>query len=91
MRWRIAASEALNWQDLDGEIAVRNDLTGSTHLFDSLAAELLHTLIKAENPLSADELAARLATEGEAPGELSTSIKAILSDFQRLGLAEPSD
>lgn len=70
---------------------MRNDLTGSTHLFDSLAAELLHTLVRAENPLSADELAARLAGEGEAPGELSRSIAAILSDFQRLGLAEPSD
>jgi PqqD family protein of HPr-rel-A system len=91
LRWHIGALDDLTWQDLDGEIVVRNDLTGSTHLFDSLAAELLHTLISAENPLSADELAARLAAQGEAPGELSRSIEAILSDFQRLGLAEPSD
>ena len=91
MRWRVPDPEALTWRDLDGEIAVRNDLTGSTHLFDSLAAELLHTLLRAEEPLSTGELAARLAGEGEAPGELAKSIEATLSEFQRLGLAEPSD
>jgi hypothetical protein len=47
--------------------------------------------VAAEAPLSADELAARLAGEEEAPQELSSSIEATLLEFQRLGIAEPSD
>lgn len=91
MRWRIASREALAWRELDGEIVVRNDLTGSTHLLDGLAAELLHSLIIAENALSADELAERLAEAPVPAQELSRSIEATLSELQRLGLAEPSD
>jgi hypothetical protein len=32
-----------------------------------------------------------LAAEGEAPQEISPSIEAMLSEFQRLGIAAPSD
>jgi PqqD family protein of HPr-rel-A system len=91
LRWRLAAVETLSWRELDDETVVRSERTGSTHLLDSLAAELLHTLVAAEAPLSADELAARLAGEEEAPQELSSSIEATLLEFQRLGIAEPSD
>ena len=89
MRWQISA--ALAWRELDDQIVVRNDLTGGTHLLESLAADLLHTLGEARTPLSASELTARLADEGEAPGELSRSIEATLLELQRLGLAESSD
>lgn len=71
-------------------MVVRNDLTGSTHLFEPLAARVLHTLMAAKTALTAEDLAVRLAVEEEIPGELASSIEAILSEFQRLGLAEPS-
>ena len=70
---------------------MRNELTGSTHLLDSLAAEVLLTLISANRALSAGELAAALAGEGETEPELLPSIEVTLSQFQRLGIAEPSD
>ena len=92
MRWRIPRVEALAWRDLDDEVIVRNELTGSTHLLDSLAAEILLTLISANRALSAGELAEALAgSEGETEPELLPSIEATLSQFQRLGIAEPSD
>lgn len=91
MRWRISRVEALAWRKLDHEVIVRNELTGSTHLLDSLAAEVLLTLVTAKSALSAGELAAALAGEGETEPELLPSIEATLSEFQRLGIAEPSD
>ena len=90
MRWRIADAESLAWRELDDELVLRNDLTGSTHLLDSLGAELLLTLLRAKMPLTSAELAAMLASEGEAPQEISPSIEAMLSEFQRLGIAEPA-
>ena len=71
-------------------MVVRSDLTGSTHLFEPLAAEVLHTLMHADAALTVDELAARIAGKVDAPGEWVSSIEAILSEFQRLGLVEPS-
>jgi len=91
LRWRISAVDRLDWRRLDEEIVVRNDVTGSTHLLDSLSAELLHTLLGAQTPLSAGELAAQLAAGETVPQEFSSSIEATLSEFKRLGLAEPSE
>jgi PqqD family protein of HPr-rel-A system len=91
VRWRISRVEALAWRKLDHEVIVRNGQTGSTHLVDSLAAEVLLTLVRANRALSAGELAAALAGEGETEPELLPSIEATLSEFQRLGIAEPSD
>lgn len=90
MRWRIPDARSLAWHELDDELVVRNDVTGSTHLLDSLGAELLLTLMRAKTSLTSDELAAMLAAEGETPQEISPSIEAMLSEFQRLGIAEPS-
>jgi PqqD family protein of HPr-rel-A system len=92
VRWRISPVEALAWRKFEHEVIVRNGLTGSTHLVDSLAAEVLLTLMSANRALSAGELAAALAGgEGETEPELLPSIEATLSQFQRLGIAEPSD
>ena len=91
MRWRISRVEALAWRELDDEVVLRNELTGSTHLLDSLAADLLLTLVKADAAPTAAELAAALASAGETPRELLSSIEATLSEFQRLRIAEPSD
>jgi PqqD family protein of HPr-rel-A system len=91
LRWRIPDAKSLAWHELDDELVLRNDVTGSTHLLDSLSAELLLTLVRAKTPLSSDELAGMLAAEGEPPQEIAPSIEAMLSEFQRMGIAEPSD
>lgn len=91
MHWRISPVEALAWRQLDDEVILRNELTGSTHLLDSLAAQVLLRLMRAERALSTDELASAVADEGETQLELLPSIEATLSEFQRLGIAERSD
>jgi PqqD family protein of HPr-rel-A system len=90
MRWRAVSSDCLIMQDLDGDLVVRNDLTGSTHLLAPLQAEVLRTLMAEAQGLTAAELAARLADPGDSQEDWRQSIEATLSEFQRLGLAAPS-
>jgi PqqD family protein of HPr-rel-A system len=91
LRWRSVPIERLALRELDGEVVIRNDITGSTHLLEPLAAEVLRTLASKAEGLSTNELAAQLAGRYEAEEDWSKSIEAILSDFLRLGLAAPSD
>lgn len=90
MRWRTAPAEGLDLRELDEELVVRNAATGSTHLLGSPAAEVLLTLASVSEGLTVAELVAQLAGGGEDDEHWSQSIEAILSDFQRLGLAEPA-
>lgn len=85
MRWQAAPREALLLHELEGELAVRNALTGNTHLLGPLAAELLHHLLESEG-LTSEELAQRVGLEAGQAAELDE----LLSDFKRLGLAAPA-
>jgi PqqD family protein of HPr-rel-A system len=92
LRWRAVSAEALAWRDFDGQSVVRNAHTGSTHLFEAFSADILRTLVEAGDFLSAAQVAVRLA--GEPAGaqefeEWETAIQKVLSEFERLGLAEP--
>ena len=92
MRWSTVSPDALARRDFDGDIVVRNARTGSTHRLESLPAEVLRALMQAERPLSVADLEARLRPRGariEDDGEWSTAIEEVLSEFHRLGLAEP--
>lgn len=64
---------ALTWRELEGELVVRNARTGSTHLLDPFAAAVLRALIEAD-----PDLFERLDR---------TNVEAVLSEFERLGLA----
>jgi PqqD family protein of HPr-rel-A system len=79
----------LIWRELDGELAVRNATSGSTHLLEPLASAVLRTLIEADAGLSVAELVAALREDAGAQDEWRAAIEAVLSEFQRLGLAEP--
>jgi len=80
VRWRTVYPEALTWRELEGEIVVRNACTGSTHLLNSLASDVFRVLVGAEAGIGVAELTARL-------DEDTSSIEAVLADFERLGLA----
>jgi hypothetical protein len=80
LRWRTVYPEALSWRELEGELVVRNACTGSTHLLNSLAGEVFRALVEAEAGIGVAELTARL-------DEDTSSIEAVLADFERLGLA----
>ena len=80
------------WRELDGELVVRNERSGSTHLLDPLASGLLRTLAAADAGVSVADLVARLGggVGDQGPAASAAAIEAILDEFQRLGLAEPS-
>jgi hypothetical protein len=76
-------TEALIWRELEGELVVRSARTGSTHLLEPLAAAVLRALLEADAGLTVPDLVARLHVEGAF-----AAIDTVLSEFQRLGLAE---
>lgn len=92
LRWRGVPRDAIAWRRWEGEVVVRNERTGSTHLLAPLAGRILLTLIEADAALGRTEIAACL--EGDLAGRLaeeqSAAVDEVLSEFERLGLAEPA-
>jgi PqqD family protein of HPr-rel-A system len=89
--WRSVPVDAIVWREWDGEFVVRNERSGSTHLLGALAGAVLQVLLEAEALLTVAEIAARLndpRSIARAP-DLQAAIEQVLSEFRRLGLAEP--
>lgn len=57
--WRVVPGQSLAFREWDGEAVLYNDLSGSTHLLDGAAVDVLQAL--RAGPLDAATLAARLA------------------------------
>lgn len=89
-RWQAVPCKQLARRELDGELVVRNARTGSTHLLEPLAGEILHALIESETRMSIPELVSLLRDEGGTEDEWVRAVEAALSEFERLGLAERS-
>ena len=90
LHWHTVRPDALAWQDLDGELAVHNADSGSTHLLEPLSGEVLRILIEAGCSMSVPQLVARLRQDStvEDISEWSAAVEAVLCEFKRLGLAE---
>lgn len=85
--WRISPGQALHWRAWDDEVVLYNDLSGSTHLLDPAALELLQSL--QAGPADAVMLATRLADRFDADGaDLCTVIDDMLAALGRLDLVE---
>jgi PqqD family protein of HPr-rel-A system len=91
LRWHTSPSEALAWREFDGELVVHDARSGNTHLLQPLAGAVLRELLDAINPMSVSELVDRLGADAakEDVSEWSAAIEAVLSEFQRLGMAAP--
>jgi PqqD family protein of HPr-rel-A system len=89
--WRSVPVDAITWREWDGEFVVRNERSGSTHLLGPLAGAVLRVLLEAEAGLCVAEIASRLKDPPSAASgsSLNAAIDEILSEFRRLGLAEP--
>jgi PqqD family protein of HPr-rel-A system len=85
--WRVVPGQLLACREWDGEAVLYNDLSGSTHLLDGAAIDVLQALQAA--PLDAAALARRLAERfGASPDELAADIEDMLAELARLDLVE---
>ena len=89
-RWRAVPREALAVREWDGEFIVRNDLSGSTHLLAEGPARVLFALCESEAGATIHDMLLKLNGEGYVVDEREwiADLEAILSEFERLGLAE---
>ena len=86
--WRLTPGQALACREWDGEAVLYNDLSGSTHLLDGAALDLLHAL--RDQPADAASLAARLAGQFDAgDDDLVSLIDDMLATLAGLDLIEP--
>jgi PqqD family protein of HPr-rel-A system len=85
--WRVIPGQSLAFREWDGEAVLYNDLSGSTHLLDGAAIDVLQALRHA--PLDAAGLAAALAGRFDAdPAELTAPIEEMLAGLAGLDLVE---
>ena len=86
--WRLTPGQALVCREWDGEAVLYNDLSGSTHLLDGAALDVLFAL--RDGPADAAQLATRLANGFDADGgDLAAALGDMLSALAGLDLIEP--
>jgi PqqD family protein of HPr-rel-A system len=82
--------DAIVWREWDGEFVVRNERSGSTHMLGSLAGAVLQVLLGAGGALSSAEIVSGLGDQAATDvSDPCAAVDAVLSEFRRLGLAEP--
>ena len=88
--WQVVAGQSLVFREWEGEAVLYNDLSGSTHLLDGAAVDLLVAL--RERPADSAALAARLAGDvgaGTDDADFLAEIDDMLDALARLDLVEP--
>jgi PqqD family protein of HPr-rel-A system len=86
--WRVMPGQRLAFREWDGEAVLYNDLSGSTHLLDGAALDLLQVL--REGPADSAALAGLLAERFDAgDDDLASLIDDMLANLARLDLVEP--
>ena len=90
--WRCVPPDAIVWREWDGDVVVRNERSGSSHLLGPLAGRVLQILLESESALSVADIAARLGDPQAvaADSEWRAAIDEVLVEFHRLELAEPA-
>ena len=87
--WQVVLGQSLASREWDGEAVLYNDLSGSTHLIDGAALDLLHAL--REQPADGAALALRMADHFGAradDAEFLATVDAMLAELSRLDLVE---
>jgi PqqD family protein of HPr-rel-A system len=87
--WRSVPPDAIVWREWDGELVVRNEVTGSSHLLAPLAGTVLQALLAADAGLSVEAIVARVNEELDPAAPASYgAVEEVLAEFRRLGLAQ---
>jgi PqqD family protein of HPr-rel-A system len=88
--WQVVPGQSLAFREWEGEAVLYNDLSGSTHLLDGAAVDLLYALRErpADNAALASQLADRFGA-GAADAGFLAEIDEMLAALARLDLVEP--
>ena len=88
--WRVSGKGTLFLRDWDGEYAVYNPLSGSTHILDVVSGRILRSIIEGDTTL--DALRERIAGFLEVPNDqhMAEHIDHSLTALDELGLIEPN-
>jgi len=94
-RWHIPESEVIDWHEWGDEFVVRVASRAETHLLSSAAGSLLLALLDSRSPLTLETLYAKACgiaepRSADAPAMTAgehDSLRAIVADFERLGMA----
>jgi PqqD family protein of HPr-rel-A system len=87
--WSLPNGVVLSWRCWDGEYIVLNYGSGQTHLLDALSAWVLQKI--EASPSAPNVLLKHLVQElGLAEDKLAYRMNEILTEFEKQGLAEPS-
>lgn len=84
--WRVVPGQSLTCREWDGEAVLFNDLSGSTHLLDGAALDVLDAL--RAGPADTATIAARLADHVDFDGDILPLIDDTLAALARLDLVE---
>ena len=88
--WRSVSVDAIVWREWDGEVVVRNERSGSSHLLGPLAGKVLQVLLEADNALGVEAIAARVGDPQTGEADVDRwAVDEVLAEFHRLELAEP--
>ncbi len=88
--WQVVPGQLLAFREWEGEAVLYNDLSGSTHLLDGAAVDLLCALRErpAGGAVLASQLADRFGADADDAGFLA-EIDEMLAALARLDLVEP--
>ena len=88
--WQVVPGQLLAFREWEGEAVLYNDLSGSTHLLDGAAVDLLCALRErpARGAVLASQLADRFGADADDAGFLA-EIDEMLAALARLDLVEP--
>jgi len=93
-RWAVPESEVLDWHEWGDEFVVRVAGRGETHLLSPTAGSVLLALLADCSGLTLEDLYAKACEQELGAGPTMTpdernAMRAIVADFERLGMASP--
>ena len=90
-RWHALPRDALAWREWHDEVVVFNQRTGHTHLLGEIGGEIFRRLVASERGTTVKALATALTDDPSGIGvtDFTGAVTEVLSDFARLGLAQP--
>jgi PqqD family protein of HPr-rel-A system len=93
VRWCAVPGAELAWRDWDGEVVVFNQRTGSTHLLGEFGGEIFRRLVATKQGATVEALAVARTDDpsGTEDASWSEAVAEVLSEFARIGLAQPDE